>query len=149
TTTQLRIRLIHSGAEGGTAGGYISFSNRTSATCYLTGWPTLVAVTAHGKTTTAVHRRSTTFGPRPTIRGVPVVTLEHGQRADVAFTVGDNPGPGRTACPPPYHRLRVSPPGNSRSVLLSAWLSTYAHFLPSCTDIEVSYVVAAADLYHG
>jgi hypothetical protein len=149
TTSQLEIRLIHPGAAGGTAGGYIAFTNRASAPCRLTGWPTLVAVAASGKTTTAVHRRSTMFGPRPTIKGVPVVTLGYGRRADAVFTVGDRPGPGRATCPPPYRRLRVTPPGNSRSVLLSAWLSGYGHFLPACSAIEISFVVAASDLYHG
>jgi hypothetical protein len=148
-TSQLKITLIHAGAAGGTAGGYIAFTNRASAPCRLTGWPTLVAVTATGKTTTAVHRRSTMFGPRPTIKRMPVVILRNGRRADAVFTVGDRPGPGQRTCPRPYRHLRVTPPGNSRSVLLSAWLPAYAHFLPSCTDIEVSFVVSASALYHG
>jgi hypothetical protein len=148
TTAQLKVRLINPGAAGGTAGAYIAFTNRASAPCRLTGWPTLVAI-AMGKTTTAVRRRSTMFGPRPTIKGMPVVTLGHGRRADAVLTVGDNPGPGQTACPPPYRRLRVTPPGNSRSVLLSAWLSGFGHFLPSCTAIEISFVVPSSDLYHG
>jgi uncharacterized protein DUF4232 len=149
TTSQLKITLIHPGAAGGTAGGYIAFTNRASARCRLTGWPTLVAVTATGKTMTAVHRRSTMFGPRPTIKGTPVVTLGHGQRADAVFTVGDGPGPGQRTCPPPYRHLRVTPPGNADSVLLSAWLGGYEHLLPSCTDILVSFVVPASQLYHG
>ena len=89
------------------------------------------------------------FGPRPTIKGVPVVRLARGRRADAVFTVGDAPGPGQTTCPPPYRRLRVTAPGASRSVLLSAWLPFYNQFLPSCTAVEVSFVVPASALYHG
>jgi hypothetical protein len=41
------------------------------------------------------------------------------------------------------------PPGNSRGVLLSAWLPNFAQFLPSCTNIEISFVVPASELYRG
>jgi hypothetical protein len=148
-TSHLEIRLIHSGAAAGTVGGYIAFTNRADTPCRLTGWPTLVARAASGKTTVAVHRRTTMFGPRPTIKGVPVVTLASGRRADAVFTAGDNPRPGHRSCPPPYRSLRVMPPGNSRGVLLSAWLPNFAQFLPSCTNIEISFVVPASELYRG
>ncbi len=149
TTAQLKIRLIHSGAAAGTVGGYIAFTNRASVPCRLSGWPTLVATAATGKSTAAVHRRSTMFGPSPLMKGVPVVTLHPGQRADAVFTVGDNPGPGQTICPSPYRHLRITPPGNTRSVLISAWLPYYNQYLPACTSIDVSMVVPAGALYHG
>jgi hypothetical protein len=147
-TRDLTIRLVHSGAAAGTVGGYIGFTNRARGRCRLGGWPTLVAVSAAGTSTTAQHRRSTMFGPRPSIVGVPNVTLRHGQRVDAVFTAGDNPGPGEATCPPPYRRLRVTPPGNVRSVLLSAWLPYLGAYLPACTLIEVSFVVGSSDLYH-
>jgi hypothetical protein len=84
------------------------------------------------------------FGPRPTIRGVPVVTLRHGGLAVAVFTGGDNPGSGKTRCGAPYRRLRVTPPGNFRSVELSAWLPYLDGYLPSCTRIEISFVVPNA-----
>jgi hypothetical protein len=89
------------------------------------------------------------FGPSPTTKGVPVVTLGYGQRADAVFTGGDNPRPGEKTCPPPYRYLRVTPPGNSRSVLITAWLASYGHYLPGCTRIEVSVLVAASSLHGG
>jgi hypothetical protein len=147
-TADLRIRLIHSGVAAGTVGGYLAFTNLADTPCRLSGWPKLVAITASGTTATAVRRRTTMFGPRPTT-GVPVVTLQPGKRADAVFTAGDNPRPGYTRCPPPFRHLRVTPPGNLRSVVLSAWLPYYAQFLPSCTDIEISFVVPASALYRG
>ena len=83
------------------------------------------------------------------MRGIPVVTIAPGRRADAVFTVSDNPGPGKATCPPPFRRLRVTPPGNARSVVVSAWLPYYGQFLPSCTAIEVSMVVAASELFGG
>jgi hypothetical protein len=149
TTAELKITLVHSGAAAGTVGGYIGFINRTARPCRLTGWPALVAVTAAGDTTTARHRRSTMFGPRPNIKGFPVITIRRGQRADAVFTGTDIAGPGKTTCGRPYRYLRVTPPGNSHSVLVSAWLPALDAYLPRCGRIDVSMVVRASALYHG
>jgi len=148
TTSQLRIRLVRSLVAAGNVGGYIAFTNRAGAPCRLTGWPTLVAVTRTGTSTTAVHVRTTMFGPSPKIRGVPVVTLRRGETAAIAFAGSDISGPGQTTCPPPYRRLRVTPPGSSRSVVLSAWLPSLDAYMPSCSRIKVTMVVRAAALLH-
>jgi hypothetical protein len=127
--------MVRSAVAAGTVGGYIGFTNLASASCRLTGWPTVIAVPAAGPSARALHRRSTMFGPRPNIAGIPVVTLRHGEHADAVFTGSDVAGPGTTTCPPSYRHLRVTPPGSSRSVLLSAWLPTstpiYPHADPS------------------
>jgi hypothetical protein len=146
TTAQLTIRLTRSLVAAGNVGGYISFKNRRGATCRLTGWPTLVAVTRAGRSTTARHVRTTMFGPPSSLRGVPVVTLRPGQIAKVVFAGADNPGPGRTSCPPAYHRLRLTPPGSSRSVVLSAWLPSLNAYLPACARISVTMVVPPSAL---
>ena len=146
-TAELMIEVRHGAAAAGTAGGYVGFTNRSDRVCRLSGWPTLVALAA-GRSRVAVHARSTMFGPRPEIVGVPVVMLRHGQRADAVFTTSDIPGPGQTRCPA-YRHLRVTPPGNTRSVVVSAWLAGLAAYLPACTAIEVSFVVRASTLYHG
>jgi hypothetical protein len=148
-TEELRISTFHTGAALGTVGGYIGFTNRGSGPCRLTGWPSLVAITRAGTSKTAVHRRSTMFGPRPTIKGVPVVILRHGERADAVFTAGDNPGPGKSRCPPSYRYLRVAPPKNVRRVRLSAWLAGLNAYLPACTPIDLTFVVPSSKLYHG
>jgi hypothetical protein len=149
TTAELKIKSFHKGAALGNVGGYIGFTNRASRPCRLSGWPTLVAITAAGSAKTAVHRRSTMFGPRPTIKGVPVVTLRHGERADAVFAGSDIAGPGQTRCPPPYRHLRVTPPRNDGSVRLSAWITGLNAYLPACAPISVTFVVSASQLNHG
>jgi len=150
TTAQLHVWLTRTGAGLGTVGGYLAFTNRGPTTCRLSGWPTLTALRP-GSSTTAVHVHATMFGPYvggtgPFVRGVPIVRLRPGQTAVAAFTAGDNPGPGEAACPPPYRRLRVTPPGDAASALIRAWIAYYGHDLPSCTRIEVSMVVPASDM---
>ena len=145
-TSQLRIRLAKSLVAAGNVGGYIAFTNRAGVTCRLTGWPRLVAVTRAGTATTAVRVRSTMFGPRPNLRGVPVVILRPGATADAVFAGSDIPGPGQARCPHPYRRLRVTPPGSARSVTISAWLPGLDAYLPSCARIAVTMVVPASAL---
>jgi Domain of unknown function (DUF4232) len=150
TTAQLRVRVTHSGAAAGTVGGYLAFTNRDSSPCRLSGWPTLVALRP-GASATATHVHATMFGPYvggtgSYVRGVPVVRLRPGQTAVAAFTGGDNPGPGRTTCPPPYRRFRVTPPGNVASADTRAWITGLGQNMPSCTRIEVSMVVPASDM---
>jgi hypothetical protein len=142
-TSQLHVWVAHSGAALGTVGGYLAFTNRGS-TCVLRGWPTLTAV-GPGEARTAVHVRETMFGPRKPVRGVPAVRLRHGWTAVAAFTAGDH-GPTSAPCGPDYRTLRVTPPGNTRSATVSAWIAYYGHLLPSCTRIDVSMVVAASSL---
>jgi hypothetical protein len=67
TTSQLKIRMLRSFVAAGNVGGYIGFRNREAAPCRLTGWPTLVAF--RPGTRTAVHVRSTMFGPH--VAGIP------------------------------------------------------------------------------
>jgi hypothetical protein len=143
-TSQLQIRLARSFVAAGNVGGYIAFVNRAGIACRLTGWPKLVAVTAVGRSTTALRVRSTMWGPH--LAGVPVVTLRPGKAAGVAFAASDISGPGQTRCPPPYRHLRVTPPGNTRPVMLSAWLHALNAYLPACSRVTVTMVVRASDL---
>ena len=148
-TAQLHVWVTHTGAAAGTVGGYLAFTNRGPSACRLSGWPTLTAFRP-GKATTAVRVHATMFGPYeggqgPYVRGVPVVRLRHGQTAVAAFTAGDH-GPTSAECPPPYRQLRVTPPANTASVVVPAWIAWYAQNLPSCTGIEVSMVVPASDM---
>jgi hypothetical protein len=84
-------------------------------------------------------------GTGPYVRGVPVVRLRHGQTAVAAFTAGDH-GLTSAPCPPPYRQLHVTPPGNTDSVVLSAWIAYYGQYLPACTRIEESMVVPWSDM---
>ena len=87
------------------------------------------------------------FGPYR-VRGIPVVVLRPGKRADAVFAGSDIPGPGASSCTP-YRHFRVRAPGGSHSVLLSAWLRYLDAFMPSCAGISVTTVVPASALYRG
>ena len=147
--SQLEITLARSFVAAGNVGGSIGFTNRAANPCQLTGWPRLVAVTKATASTRAKKVRTTMFGPRPDIVGVPVVKLRHGERAEAVFAGSDIPGPGQTSCPPPFRRLRVTLPGSSQSVPLSAWLPNLDAYLPSCSRIVVTMMVPAAELRGG
>lgn len=137
-TAQLKIAIGATGAIAGTSGGDLLFKNKGSAACQLVGWPTLVAVTAAGKSDVAVHARTTMFGPFGGVAGA--ATISPGATAGVAFTVGAN------NCARSYRTLRVTPPGNTREVVISAWLPQLDSYLPACAPVNVSPVVPLSAL---
>jgi Protein of unknown function (DUF4232) len=126
-------------------GGYIAFTNHGYAACRLTGWPTLVGITAAGAKTVAAHVHSTWYGPY--VKGTPVLTLRRAQVAEVAFSGSDRPNSGARTCAPSFRHLRVAPPGNTRSVLLSAWFPPLGRYLPNCRGMQVSMVVRPAAFF--
>jgi hypothetical protein len=143
-TSQLTITVLRGLAAGGTAAGYLGFTSHAPKPCTLHGWPAVAGITATGKTSTAIRRLTMMFGPDVTT--VPVVTLQPGALAVAVVTVADG---GPPYCPPPYRRLRVTPPGNRRPTVISAWLRPYVRgYLPACTRIWVSPVVPASDVYN-
>ena len=143
-TSQLKITVLRGLAAGGTAGGYLGFTSQARRPCILYGWPTVVGVTAADKTSSAIRELTTMFGPD--VNAVPVVTVKPGALAVAVFTVADG---GPPQCPPPYRRLRVTPPGNDRPVVISAWLRPYVRgYLPACTHIYISPVAPAYDVYN-
>jgi Protein of unknown function (DUF4232) len=137
--SQLTVRVVRWALGTTHTGGYIAFVNHGRASCRLRGWPTLVAETAAGATTVARRVRSTWYGPY--VRGVPVVTLRHGQAAEAAFSGSDRPPAGAATCPEAFRYLRVTPPGASRSPRVSAWFPPLGRYLPRCGPILVSMVV--------
>jgi hypothetical protein len=133
TTAQLKITLTHTGALAGQAGGYLSFTNDGTATCQMTGWPTVVAQTAAGSAIALKHARSTMFGAWQTPSPLPVVKLQPGGSAYAVVAADDEPAGTSPSCPAPFVRLRVSPPGSSASRVVSAYLPGARTYLPSCT----------------
>jgi Protein of unknown function (DUF4232) len=151
-TPNLSISLIRSGAAAGTVGGWLAFKNRGSSACTLHGWPKLTAF-RQGASSTARHVESTMFGPNvpvhglfKSVTGIPRVTLRHGQTAVAVFTGGDIAHGPAGDCPPAYRHLRVTPPANSASAVIPAWIAGLGHNLPDCTPMQVSMVVPASDL---
>jgi hypothetical protein len=153
-TTQLKVRITNTGALGGQAGGYLRFTNDGATACRMNGWPVVVAMTAAGKATTLRHAQSTMYGAWQAPASLPVVTLPPGGSAYAVVAAGDQPVGNAASCPAPYVRLRVSPPGSSGSVVVSAWLPGARSFLPSCASItgsptaEVSAITPLSSLPH-
>jgi Protein of unknown function (DUF4232) len=138
-THNLKIVIGPTGAAAGMSGGDLEFTNTSSTACQLQGWPQLVGVSASGATATAVPVHSTQFGP---FNGgtVSAVRLNAGATAGVVFIVGAN------SCTETYQTLHVTPPGNTGSVVVSAWLPQVKTYLPACAPIDVSPVVLASSL---
>jgi hypothetical protein len=137
-TAQLKTSITDTGALAGQAGGYLKFTNDSNSVCRMTGWPVVMALTATGSATRLRHVQSTMFGAWHYTAPPPVLTLRPGDSAYAVVAADDNPAGGNTRCPAPYVRLRVSPPGDSANVTISAWLPGAASYLPACTSADGS-----------
>jgi hypothetical protein len=152
--SQLKVSISNSGALAGQAGGYLKFTNDSHTPCRMTGWPVVTGLTAGGTATLFLHAQSTMFGAWHYVAPPPVVTLQPGDSAYAVVVGDDHPAGNNTRCPAPYVRLRVSPPGGSGSVVVSAWLPGARSYLPACTSVngsptaETSTITALASLPH-
>jgi len=137
-TAQLKISIIDTGALAGQAGGYLKFTNDGRTLCRISGWPAVIGLTAAGRATRLRRMQSTMFGAWHYTAPPPVVTLRPGDSAYAVVAADDQPAGGDTRCPAPYVRLRVSPPGDSGNVTISAWLPGAVSYLPACTSADGS-----------
>ena len=153
-TTQLKVGITNTGALGGQAGGYLRFTNDGATACRMHGWPVVVALTAAGQATTLRHAQSTMYGAWQAPASLPVLKLKPGESAYAVVAASDHPAGSAGNCPAPYVRLRVSPPGRSGSVVVSAWLPGTGAYLPACPAIdgsptgEVSAITPLSGLPH-
>jgi Protein of unknown function (DUF4232) len=152
--SQLKVSLTHTGAVAGQAGGYLVFSNDGGASCRMTGWPAVTALTAAGKATPLRHAESTMFGAWHRVSPSPVLTLRPGGAAYAVVASDETPAGSNPRCPSPYVRLRVSPPGSTASVVISAWLPGARTYLPACPSVtgsptaELSTITPRSTLPH-
>ena len=153
-TSQLKVSISNSGALAGQAGGYLRFTNDSRTSCRMSGWPVVTGLTAAGTATPLRHAQSTMFGAWHYAAPSPVVTLHSGDSAYAVVAADDQPAGDSTRCPAPYVRLRVSPPGGSGSVVISAWLPGAGSYLPACTSVngsptaETSTITTLSSLPH-
>ena len=151
---QLKVSIVNSGALAGQAGGYLKFTNDSHTPCRMTGWPAVTALTAAGTATLLPHAQSTMFGAWHYTAPPPVVTLQPGDSAYAVVVADDQPAGGQGRCPAPYVRLRISPPGGSGRVVISAWLPGAGSYLPACTSVngsttaKTSTITALSSLPH-
>jgi len=152
--SQLKVSISNSGALAGQAGGYLRFTNDSRTSCRMSGWPVVTGLTAAGAATPLRHAQSTMFGAWQYAAPSPVVTLHSGDSAYAVVAADDQPAGGSARCPAPYVRLRVSPPGGSGSVVISAWLPGARSYLPACTSVngsptaETSTITTLSSLPH-
>jgi len=134
--SQLKISLIDTGALAGQAGGYLKFTNDSRTPCRMSDWPAVTGLTATGKATRLRNLQSTMFGAWHYTSPPAVIALQPGDSGYAVVAADDNPAGGSTRCPAPYVRLRVSPPGDSGNVTISAWLPGARSYLPSCASAK-------------
>ena len=137
-TSQLKISLTNTSALAGQAGGYLKFTNNSGTPCRMTGWPAVTGLTANGQATRLRHLQSSMFGAWHYSAPPPVVALQPGHSAYAIVAADDKPAGSSTHCPAPYKRLRVSAPGDSGNVTISAWLPGASTYLPSCASASGS-----------
>jgi hypothetical protein len=137
-TSQLKISITNTGALAGQAGGYLKLTNDSHTVCRMSGWPAVIGLTATGSATRLRHLQSTMFGAWHYTPPLPVLTLRPGDSGYAVVAADDQPAGGNTRCPAPYVRLRVSPPGGSGNVTISAWLPGASSYLPACTSADGS-----------
>ena len=137
-TSQLKISLTNTGALAGQAGGYLKFTNKSGTPCRMTGWPAVIGLTASGQATRLRHLQLSMFGAWHYSAPPPVVALQPGNSAYAIVAADDKPAGSSNRCPAPYAHLRVSPPGNSGNVMISAWLPGAGSYLPSCASANGS-----------
>jgi uncharacterized protein DUF4232 len=153
-TARLRITFTRTtGAVTGEVGGYLRFANTGATPCQLRGWPAVVAITTTGrsvKVRRAVH--GTMLGAWRYVRPLPVLRLGPGAAAYAVIAAQDVPVGTARRCRV-VRWLRVTPPGGSGYVTLSAHLFGRA-YLPDCaaangaTGIQVTAIVPLHDLAH-
>jgi Protein of unknown function (DUF4232) len=134
----LKISLTNTGALAGQAGGYLKFTNDSGTTCRMSGWPVVIGLTAAGQATRLGRLQSSMFGAWHYTAPPPVVTLQPGSSAYAIVAADDKPAGDNSRCPAPYVRLRVSPPGDSGNVTISAWLPGAVSYLPACASADGS-----------
>jgi Domain of unknown function (DUF4232) len=137
-TSDLKISLAATGALAGQAGGYLKFTNDSGAPCRMSGWPTVIGLTAAGQATHLGHLQSSMYGAWHYTAPPPVITLQPGNSAYAIVAADNKPAGSSSRCPAPYTRLKVSPPGDSGSVTISAWLPGAVSYLPACTSVDGS-----------
>jgi hypothetical protein len=137
-TSQLKISLTNTGALAGQAGGYLKFTNDGGTSCRMSGWPTVIGLTAAGQATRLRHMQSSMFGAWHYTAPPPAITLKPGDSAYAIVAADDKPAGGNARCPASYARLRVSPPGDSGNVTISAYLPGAVSYLPACPSADGS-----------
>jgi hypothetical protein len=139
TLKQLSVSVASGGAAGGTEGMLIAFRNKGATTCYLQGYPKVVAARRGASLTATPSTNTYLAGLVPPNATPPLISLRPGNSASVAVVAGDEP-PGRSSrcVHQRFKTVTVSLPSHTGSRKLSADLPRQATSLPSCSRVEVT-----------
>jgi hypothetical protein len=141
--TQLKVAPGTSGGAAGSVGQTITFTNISTTTCTMNGYPGVAALNAQGQQVIQAARRPTGMlgGLQNSADPIPVVTLAPGQVASAEVERSEDPVGTATSCVY-YPSFLVTPPGETHSVTVSAGLagSTQPGF-PGCSPIAIDPVV--------
>jgi hypothetical protein len=110
------------------------FTNTSSATCFVRGYPGVAGLNAQGKQVVQAER--TTQGyvrALPTGQAVPVVTLAP-QQAASSSVEGDDVARGTETSCPTYPSLLVTPPNTTTSIVVKLGMA-------GCVPVQVHPVV--------
>jgi hypothetical protein len=115
----------------------IGFTNVSSATCTLTGYPGVAALNGNGSQVAQAQRVTGPQAPPVT-----TVTLAEGQTASATVSGSDVPTGTATTCPYYAPSLLVTPPDLTRSVGVSVTGSSFGtRGFPGCGGLSVTPVV--------
>jgi len=134
TTAELAISAGRTGAGLGHVGTPIVFQNTSRTACHLSGYPGVAALDDAGNQVVQAMRTLQGYlgglraGDRP-----PVVELAPGETAS-ALVEGTNVPPGTATTCPNYPSLLVTPPDDTRSVMVRVVVS-------GCSAIQIHPVV--------
>jgi hypothetical protein len=134
---QLSVVPLSGGVGAGSAQEIIGFTNISSATCTLTGYPGVAALDQHGSQVAQAQRIT---GPQAL--PVTTVTLAEGETASAAVSGTEVPTGTATTCPYFAPSLLVTPPDLTRSVRVSVTGGTFGtKGFPGCAVLRVAPVV--------
>ncbi len=145
TCTVARLAVKAGGSAAGTGNSelVVEITNQGTATCTLSGFPTVTGTLTSGA---VVHGTDTTnvfLGMRNPGSGPSPVTLKPGAKAWVPLNFLDNPVNGARSCPS-FSAFSITPPGVNHAYPLRA-PHTATGYPPDCAGIKVPPVLSTAN----
>jgi hypothetical protein len=139
----LRMSVGHTYAEGGAAGGVITFTNVAHAPCSLKGWPQVLAIAPGGR----VARAATTQARQVIGRSYPATrrVLAEGASAGVAFVGQDGTGSGRE-CGEAFRQFAVVPPDQTVGMVVRVSIKGYPQGISGCAHIRTTPVLSIREV---
>jgi hypothetical protein len=143
---QILVSSLGGGAGAGNVDQVFGFTNTSSTTCSLSGYPRVAALNANGlQVAIAEQQLSYVNGVPQGPLKAPAVTMSPGQVSSALVSGDDIPVGNATVCPAGYPAFLITPPGATTSVRVAAVDGAGPGPFPGCsTLIRVSPIVPGA-----